>query len=178
MIAGNLKRTPLLRRRYFVAALAAVTIYLGCPFRLEVVRGDSMNPTLHDGSVCVLDRSYYTRHAMAPGDVIAFRMGDTLLSKRVYGAPGQIIELVQFPFDGTYGVPEPAMLSHLRRLSKSAFAIHSNWSPSLVRLDIPPGKCFVLGDNSAVSEDSRVFGLVDTNTVLGKMVAPSSVEGQ
>src|SRR2546421_5874110 len=103
MTKENTRQRPLLRWRYLLVALVAVAVYLGCPFRLEVVRGDSMDPTLHDGAVCVLDRSYYARHSMVPGDVIAFRMGATILTKRVYGAPGQAIQLIRFPFDDTYG---------------------------------------------------------------------------
>src|SRR5947209_2396917 len=118
MTDKNSNRRPLMRRRYLGVALGAVAVYLGCPFRLEVVRGDSMVPTLHNGAVCVLDRSYYATHSMVPGDVIAFRMGDTVMTKRVYGAPGQVIQLVHFPFDNTYSLPEPRMLGHLRRLSK------------------------------------------------------------
>src|SRR5436190_13183110 len=116
MTDKNSNRRPLMRRRYLGVALGAVAVYLGCPFRLEVVRGDSMDPTLHDGAVCVLDRSYYATRALARGDVIAFRMGDTVFTKRVYGAPGQAIQLVRFPYDNTYSLPEPKMLSHLRRL--------------------------------------------------------------
>jgi signal peptidase I len=174
---GNTQRRPLLRRRYVALALVAVAVYLGCPFRLEVVRGDSMSPTLHNGSVCVLDRSYYAKHAMVAGDVIAFRKGDTVMTKRVYAAPGQVVQLVWFPFDDTYCPPEPSMLSHLRRTSRPDYRTRSNWSPSLVRVVIPPGKCFVVGDNAAVSEDSREFGLVDTSAVIGKMVAPAATEG-
>lgn len=176
MTEVNTKPRPMLRRRYVVVALVAVAVYLGCPFRLEVVRGDSMDPTLHDGAVCVLDRNYYATHSMVQGDVIAFRMDDTVLTKRVYGAPGQAIRLVRYPFDDTYGLPEPRMLAHLRRLSQDLIARRSKWTPSLVRLVIPPGKCFVVGDNTTVSEDSRYFGLVDTSSVIGKMVSPASPE--
>jgi len=177
MTEGNTQRRPLLRWRYFVVAVVAVAVYLGCPFRLEVVRGDSMKPTLHDWSVCVLDRSYYATHPMVAGDVIVFRKGDAVMTKRVYGAPGQIVQLVWFPFDDTYSPPEPAMLPLLRRTSRDEYRRRSKWSPTLVRRVIPPGKCFVVGDNPAVSEDSRDFGLVDTRSVIGKMVAPTGAEG-
>jgi len=176
MTEANTKGRPPLRWRYFVVALVAAAVYLGCPFRVAVVRGDSMTPALPAGSVCVLDRSYYATHTMVPGDVIVFRMGDTVLTKRVYGAPGQVIQLLRYPFDGTYAVAPPRLLSHMRRLSKSVIASRSNWTPSLGRLVIPPGKCFVVGDNAAVSEDSRAFGPVDTSTVIGKMVAPPATE--
>jgi signal peptidase I len=174
MTEGNTRRTPLLRLRYVILGLVALAVYLGCPFRLEVVRGDSMTPTLHDWSVCVLDRSYYATNPMVPGDVIAFRMGDDVLTKRVYGAPGEVIHLVRYPGEGKYIVPSPGMLSHTRRFATSTIAARFKCVPLLVRLVIPPGKCFVVGDNAAVSEDSRVFGLIDTSTVIGKMVAPAA----
>jgi signal peptidase I len=135
-----------------------------------------MQPTLHDWSVCVLDRSYYATHSMVAGNVIAFRMGDRVLTKRVYAAPGQVTELIWFPFDDSYSPPEPAMLPLLHRTSRHDHRTYSKWSPSLVRVVIPPGKYFVVGDNPRVSEDSRDFGLVDTSTVIGKMVAPTAAE--
>lgn len=168
------RRRPLLRWRYLLVALTAVAAYLGCPFRLEVVRGDSMKPTLRDGAVCVLDRSYYATHRMARGDVIAFEMDGSVYTKRVYGAPGESIDLVRYPSDGSYGLPDPKITRYLRRMPLLTPHAISKWTPFLTTLAIPPGKCFVVGDNTEVSYDSRSFGLVDAEQVVGKMVAPAA----
>ena len=135
-----------------------------------------MDPTLHDGAVCLLDRSYYNTHSMARGDVIAFRMDDAVLTKRVYGAPGETIDLIKFPDDNTYVLPELRLVRSLRRLSAARSAAGPKFSPYLTAVTIPPDKCFVVGDNAEISYDSRAFGLVDTREVIGKMVAPSTAE--
>ena len=49
----------------------------------------------------------------------------------------------------------------------------SKWTPYVTTLAIPSDKCFVVGDNAEKSYDSRAFGLVDADQVIGKMVAPA-----
>jgi signal peptidase I len=159
-------RRPLVRGRFLVCAVIALALYLECPFRLSVVWGDSMAPTYQPGTVCLLDRGYYLRQPMKNGDVVVAQIGEQVLTKRVYGAPGETLLLLQYPEDGTYEIPPPRLLKQMRPLrGKWPYPVQ------LVRLTIPPGKCFLVGDNRDASYDSRSFGLVDTEKVMGKMVA-------
>src|SRR4030095_15437610 len=81
----GLKHHPVVRTQFLVSALIAGALYLECPFRLSVVWGDSMAPTLRDGQVCLLQRDYYRRHKMVKGDIVTVHVGDTVYTKRLYG---------------------------------------------------------------------------------------------
>ena len=139
-----------------------VGVYFGCPFRLNVVRGDSMAPTIRNGSVCVLDEGYYEQHPVRRGDIVTIDVDGELLTKRVYAAEGQTIRLLQWS-DGTYDVPNGEWMRRVGRLK----SLNRILKP--VELTIPAGHCFVVGDNTPVSYDSRAFGPISTDHIVGKM---------
>jgi signal peptidase I len=93
------------------------------------------------------------------GDVIAFARGQgddsTTYLKRVVALPGDTIALRdgRLAVNGAY-VDEPAFV----------LADHS----SMRKLRIPAGTIFVLGDNRAESDDSRLFGPVPQSAIIGK----------
>jgi signal peptidase I len=151
--------------------LTAAALYVGCPFRLGVVRGDSMSPTVKNGAFYLMDRAYYRTHPVRPGEIIVFRLGNEVLTKRVYAAPGNTVSLLRFAQDGTYEVPRPVDMGRLNKVDAWARRRHLRAAVRLVRLQLPEDRCFVLGDNSAGSYDSRQFGPLDTATILGKVVA-------
>lgn len=157
-----------IRQRWgLVAALgAAAGLYLTSPFRLTVVEGRSMPPTLKSGTVCIMDRNAYAGHPLQRGDVVLFPHETEVYVKRVYAVPGDRMSLVRYP-DGTYLVPEANELVRLRRLCARGLT-----PARLVDVTVPAGECFVLGDNAEDSFDSRYFGFVDTRQLLGKVVAP------
>src|SRR5207302_8490772 len=114
-------RSATRRRRLLYVAFSLVTLLLVSPFRLGVVYGRSMDPTLKPGEFCILDRWYYTRQPVRRGDIIVFRNGDEVLTKRVFARPGDTITLIRYPEDGTYEVPT-ARLDKLRRVSGNSGA--------------------------------------------------------
>ena len=111
-----MKRQTLLRRPFLLMGLTAAALYVGCPFRLGVVRGDSMSPTVKNGAFYLLDRAYYRTHPVRPGDIIVFRLGDEVLTKRVYAAPGNTVNLLRYADDGTYEVPRPVDVCRLNKV--------------------------------------------------------------
>ena len=82
------------------------------------------------------------------------------------GAPGEQLQLVAYPDDGTYEVPAPVDQKHLDYVNTRLKCVR------LVELTVPDDKLFVLGDNSTMSYDSRQFGFVDRDWLIGKMVSP------
>jgi signal peptidase I len=94
-------------------------------------------------------------------DVIAFghRDGDDVrvLLKRVIGLPGETV-LIRAGAIFVGGTPIQDPLSILRD--------QADMKP----LHIPTGTVFVLGDNRAESDDSRLFGPVPLASVIGKAV--------
>jgi signal peptidase I len=79
------------------------------------------------------------------------------LIKRVIAGPGDSIEIK----DGAVYVNDVELQESY---------IHSTTTHSVPYQVIPEGEYFVMGDNRAVSYDSRELGVVDEEDILGKVV--------
>lgn len=156
-----------LRTRALVYALAltAGSAYAASPFRLGVVAGDSMAPTLASGSVYVLDRAAYLTAAPQRGDVIVFRRGAQTFVKRVLAVAGDAF-FVQRRDGDLQGdsLVRDFELDGLRRLARDGRV-----QVSLSRRVVPPGFLYAVGDNLDHSEDSRSFGFVPLEDVVGRL---------
>lgn len=142
-----------------IVGLAMVTV-LVLPATIQVVRvqGDSMTPTLLDGQLLLISRLAYRLHPAAHGDVIVFKSPqdpDVILVKRVIGLPGEKIALKQGRlYLNALPVGEPYVLDG----DRSAFG----------PLGVKTGTLFVMGDHRTVSNDSRAWGLLPVDNVLGR----------
>lgn len=144
--------------------LAALRIAL--PLGTTVVEGHSMEPTLHSGELRLLERGYYHSHPLARGDVVVLRLGRETLVKRVYALPGDRFWLLHSTEEYPSELLAPADAARLRRASRAGVPLGGR----VVLRTIPPGYCFVLGDNAAISLDSRDFGPVPVSAIVGRVV--------
>ena len=164
------------------------------PFRIP---SESMEPTLLVGDFLLVDKQAAAPDGsgglLPPavihrGDVIVFHdpVDSSLhLIKRVIGIPGDRLRLRQgrVYIDGRsltepYAVYRPSPPDNFRdnfpRLRVADPAIDSHWwirMRSLIdngELIIPTGNYFVLGDNRNDSDDSRYWGFVPRNAIVGK----------
>jgi signal peptidase I len=154
------------RLSFWVTLLGVTTFRAASPLTLTVVQGHSMEPTLRPGTVSVLDRSYYRFHPLSRGDIVVLRMRGETLIKRVYALPGERLILLRYDDDTGNELVTPPEVAHLRRLRASGLLPDSR----VVSLTIPPGHCFVLGDNGPVSVDSRDWGPVPMSSILGRAI--------
>lgn len=137
--------------------------------RLYVIPSPSMVPTLVPGDHVVV--TPYRFHAQPHrGDVIVFRsmrVADELMIKRVIGTPGDLVETrAGRVIVSGHAVPEPYV---------AAQAATGFISPQIV-----PADCyFVLGDNRTDSLDSRNWGVLPREMIVGRarMVLWSSNRG-
>lgn len=121
--------------------------------RRVVVRGWSMAPTLLPGDFLLVDTLAYHSHAPQRGDVVLARdpyAPHRLLVKRVVALPG---ETVSEDADGLVHVSEqgPPPTPTGRPL-----------------LRLGEGEYFLVGDVEALSRDSRSFGPVRREGILGR----------
>src|SRR3954447_3586238 len=141
------------------------TIRTASPLTMTVVLGHSMEPTLRSGALSVLDRSYYRSHPLCRDDIVVFRLGGETYIKRVYALPGERQDLLRYNDDVGNELLDPAAAARLRRLRAAGQLPDCR----VVSLTIPRGHCFVLGDNSPLSIDSRTFGPIPISAILGRV---------
>lgn len=161
--SGRVLRARLVPLVTLLVCLAGVWCW--CPFRLGVVRGSSMYPTMRHGQIFLLQRGYYKKHPFQRGDVVVLRVNRVTCVKRVYAVGGDVICELQSSDSPTVLVdPEryPKLVSALRRRSQCA--------GTTVLFPMPEDSIFVLGDNIGVSCDSRHFGLVTRKQVVGRVL--------
>ena len=144
-------------------AVALVCIILIFVFigRFIYVDGDSMNPTLWDKDMMVVQTLGYTP---AQGDVVVlnkhFDAAQAPIVKRVIAVGGQSVDIdydTGSVFVDGVKLDEPYILEAMRSVYP------------LTHCDVPEGSIFVMGDNRNNSADSRdtTLGVVDVRYVLG-----------
>ena len=123
------------------------------------VEGSSMEPSLHDGEMVVVNRLAYRWSAPSRGDIVVFRFPldpSRRFIKRVIGLPGDSLEARDglMYVNGT-ALDEPYIAAAPR--------YDGAW---LVQAD----ELFVLGDNRNNSSDSQNWGPLPMAEVIGKAV--------
>lgn len=146
------------------SSLIVVVLLFTLLFRIVNVSGPSMLPTLQDNDRVLLTSYFYRPQ---PGDVVVITHTAKLqepIIKRVIALENQTVDI---DFEtGTVYVDGQA-------LNESAYianGITTQPSDYTYPLTVPEGHLFVLGDNRAVSKDSRnsSVGMIDERYVLGK----------
>ena len=145
--------------------LIAIMIVFLLIFRVIVVSGDSMMDTLIDGDYLLCLSNVFYKNPQ-PGDVIvaskqSFDDGAAII-KRVIATEGQIVD-IDFDRGIVYVDGLPLEEDYIKNLTTRSEGV-------IFPLIVEEGCIFVLGDNRAVSKDSRhpEIGLIDTRQVLGK----------
>ncbi|MBK5092152.1 MAG: signal peptidase I [Actinobacteria bacterium] len=135
--------------------LFLIIIFVGRPY---IVRGSSMQPTLREG-----DRVFVVKYSFGTtpdrGDVVVLknvRGADEMLIKRAVAIAGDQVT----SSDGTLVVN-----GKYRHRNTNSY-VSTEYS-----LIVPDGFVFVMGDNEAHSYDSRSFGPIPVQDVVGKAFA-------
>ena len=133
--------------------------YIISPIRVD---GDSMNPTLKDGDIMLLNEIGYRLHGVERFDIVVIDTPNDVIIKRVIGLPGDRIRYqdnILYVNDKEVDEPFEHDVTHNFELKE------------LLNTDnVPQGKYFVLGDNRGNSKDSRSIGFIDANKIRGKVI--------
>jgi len=142
--------------------LAVLALLIAAFFvRLPQVSGLSMEPHIHSGEYVAINTFAYRFMAPRRGDIVAFHRDNDargVFIKRVIAIPGDRVEIAR---GRVYvnGTPlEEPYVQHGDDRSVSA-------------LTVPAGTVYVLGDNRPASEDSRTFGPVQDDRLMGRAIA-------
>lgn len=155
----------------YVGVLMAAGAYAASPYRIGITYGTSMEPTYHNGQPYLLERPHAGR-PVRRGDVVLFRRAGQTYMKRVLALPGdRFYVLARKP--GEYDAEELVRDWELPRIRRM---IEAGWTACrIVQRVVPAGHLYVVGDNMLLSEDSRSFGFVELESVVGRIIdAPAT----
>ncbi len=180
----ELSRPPKGKFREYVEAFA-VALLIALVVRTFVIQAfkipsSSMEDTLLIGDHIFVNKFIYGYHIpYTKGRVAEFRKpvrGDIIVFvfpedpskdfiKRVVGTPGDVVEVRQKQL---YVNGRPVEEPYTRYADGFSVDSFVRTRDNLAPLKVPPGKLFVMGDNRDRSYDSRFWGFVDMDAVIGK----------
>jgi signal peptidase I len=148
-----------------VVALSSYFFATNYIFQSVVVDGDSMNPTLSNAQRLMLNRVEYAFREPQWGDIVVIKDPEDggLSIKRIIAIQGQTVEL-----DGGSVVVDGIPLKE--NYVPKGVRTYSYRVRDHERVNCGPGEFYVLGDNRANSADSRVYGTVPRQNILGVVV--------
>ena len=129
--------------------------------RTPEVSGLSMAPRIASGEFVLINTISYRLHTPQHGDIIAFRHespAPEVFIKRIIGLAGDKVAIDR----GKVIVNGSALSEPYVRFADNR---------SFPEVTVPAGSLYVLGDNRVDSNDSRYWGFVAQDQVLGKAVA-------
>src|SRR6266481_3849041 len=149
-----------------IAAIAIGAVFVIRSFLVQpfLVSGDSMVPTFRNGDYLLIDELTYKVRVPERGEVVVFRYPNdpsVYFIKRIVGLPGEKVEI-----------------------KNNHVIVHNDAHPDGITLDesylpaglltsdkplteVSPGEYFVMGDNRPYSFDSRSWGLLPGNDLVG-----------
>ena len=119
------------------------------------VNGNSMNNTLYDKDIMILDKISYRFNSIKRFDIVVIKKNREYLIKRVIGLPGDTLEY------------KDNKLYINQELVEENF-LHKETLDYILEEKIPDNYYFVVGDNRLDSLDSRYIGLISKDEILGK----------
>ena len=159
----------------------------------NVVPTGSMKPTILEGDRILVNKLAYDfkiplTHILIykfadpkRGDIVIFdsKLADTRLVKRVIGLPGDTVEMrdnrltiddieaqysnVEYAADAIFAIESYLGMSHRIELARTGGSRLSTFGP----VKVPKDHYLVLGDNRDNSADSRVYGFIPRDEIVG-----------
>ena len=151
-----------------LARFALIALVIVIPIRILiaepfVVSGNSMTPTFENGDYLIVDKISYKLGAPKRDDVVIFRYpGDTkkFFIKRIIGLPNETVDI------------KGSDVTITKEDTKESFKIDQpfvkNEANNETHFELKDDEYFVMGDNRSASSDSRYWGAVKRNLLIGK----------
>ena len=143
-----------------VLIVVPIRLFVAQPF---IVSGSSMSPTFSNGDYLIVDEISYRLREPERGDVIIFRYPKDkkkFFIKRVIGLPNEQVDVKGSTVTITSSVhPEGMVLDQPYVKNKSDNSSH---------FELKAKEYFVMGDNRSASSDSRYWGAVKEDLIVGR----------
>ena len=155
-----------LAKTLLLALLIVVPVryFLFQPF---IVSGSSMSPNFLDGDYLFVDELSLRFRDPERGEVVVFRAPPDPSSryiKRVIGLPGETLKIV----DGIISITSET--GSVFELDESEYLPQNNELSFTQEVLLREGEYFVLGDNRRFSADSRNWGPLPEENVIGRVL--------
>ena len=150
------------RQALRVSVQVVVLLAIGMAFFLRIpqVTGPSMLPHVQPGELVLINTLAYRLGPIQRGDIVALDHDEATAQtflKRVVALPGDRVRIER----GTLFVND-------RAVSEPYVSFPD--PRDVPEVTVPAHGLYVLGDNRAESEDSRLWGPVDESAVIGKAI--------
>jgi len=147
----------LLKENYwFVIVVIAIILIKNFIFTPVIVDGPSMEPTLKNGNIMIMSRLTYKSNLPKRFDIVVIQKKVPII-KRVIGLPGERVMI------------KDNLLYINNKIVSEPYKHQLTLDYKLEQV-IPEGYYFVLGDNRPISNDSRIFGLISQEEILGNII--------
>ena len=140
-----------------IGVIAALKIYIVEPVW---ILGESMEPTLHEGRIYLVNKISYRFRKPKRGEVVSFRTTDDpplFFVKRIVGLAGERIEII-----------EGRLLLNSEPLEEPYTLKNKDWNSG--PLDIEERCVYVIGDNRTVPIDLQLSCEVSISNLKGPII--------
>jgi signal peptidase I len=143
-------------------ALAVALVIQAFLVQAFYIPSSSMEPTLEVGDRVLVNKLSYDLHDVNRGDLVVFERPDGTegdikdLIKRVIGLPGETVEIR----DGTVVIDG--------RVLDEPYLAEEEILAEFAPVEVPEDHVFVMGDNRDDSRDSRIFGPIPADSIVGR----------
>lgn len=153
------------KETFQLIAIAAIVVI---PFRLYIaqpfmVDGASMDPTFKDGQYLIVDELTYHFNTPERGSVLIFKYPNDpskFFIKRVIGLPGEEVRI------------NKGVVTIVNAENPQGFTLEEPYikfkKEETMSYTLNEGEYFVMGDNRLGSADSRVWGAVPEDNIIGR----------
>lgn len=151
-----------------LVALALTLVIRTYVIQAFKIPSGSMRPTLMEGDKLFVNKYVYRFNPPVRGDIIVFKYPKDMKKdfiKRLVASAGETVEIK----DGKLYV-DGRLLDDPDRFGKFYYYNHDPYGNPNEKIKVPNDSYYVLGDNSANSQDSRFWGFVPKKNILGKAV--------
>lgn len=150
----------------FLGTLIVFALVASYFFRVAEIKGFGMIPTLRDSDTVLVQR----RGDIERFDLVCFRLGGNTSVRRVIGLPGELVRYVDdvLYVDGKE-IDEKFIIDEINESQRS----EGQYTEDFITADIngqnyiPDNSYLVLGDNRPYTTDSRNYGMVVQDKIIG-----------
>lgn len=161
---------------FICITMGAGIILVRSSFHSYIVTGSSMEPGLHNGQVVLARPLPYTFSKPSRGDLVIFHQPlvstnvcplffptGSLLIQRIIGIPGDTISVTATSVILNGGLLNESYLAPFTR------GVNENGT-TMPSITLGSGQYFLLADNRPISADSRCYGPVPFQNIVGKVI--------